>query len=465
MGEVYFRTVAAAMTLALCAAIPAAAQMRSHPIAGPAQPAAVPDSLSADAQPEPERAPAAAAGACPGSGDCCVAHGLPGCNDFECCDFVCFLDDACCVIGWSETCVTLAEEVCGSLCQGGGGCPGTEDCCAIHGSPACEDAGCCSAVCGIDADCCDITWSSVCVSLAEVQCATLCAPPDPCPGPEDCCAAHDSPGCADEACCDLVCGEDAYCCGTEWDSICSEIANLLCVPHCEGPCPSDGDCCTAHGGGGCDDSACCQAVCGQMASCCQEEWTSTCAMAARTLCAERCGGDCPGDGDCCSVHASPGCNVRDCCAAVCAEEAFCCFGSWDADCVSLAQSRCENTCGIARTCGGIGSCCTAQGSGGCIDQACCERVCRQTPSCCTSLWTTACAGLAMSVCGGACHCPQFGDFNMSKGVDLGDVAAFQLCFSGSGNAASLLCRCGDFSGDGDVDLLDHRAFVQQLTGP
>jgi hypothetical protein len=47
---------------------------------------------------------------------------------------------------------------------------------------------------------------------------------------------------------------------------------------------------------------------------------------------------------------------------------------------------------------------------------------------------------------------------------LRDVAAFQRCFTGpdSGPVTSP-CDCGDVTGDGDVDLLDLRAFVQILT--
>ena len=40
------------------------------------------------------------AGACPGSGDCCVPNGTPGCSDFECCDFICFIDSYCCDVEW-----------------------------------------------------------------------------------------------------------------------------------------------------------------------------------------------------------------------------------------------------------------------------------------------------------------------------------------------------------------------------
>ena len=37
------------------------------------------------------------------------------------------------------------------------------------------------------------------------------------------------PGCLDPLCCGTVCTDDAFCCDTEWDSSCVDLALLLCA--------------------------------------------------------------------------------------------------------------------------------------------------------------------------------------------------------------------------------------------
>jgi len=55
-------------------------------------------------------------------------------------------------------------------------------------------------------------------------------PPAGCGDPEsgDCCVPNGSPACDDEACCNEICAGDAFCCDTEWDSICADAAVLTC---------------------------------------------------------------------------------------------------------------------------------------------------------------------------------------------------------------------------------------------
>ncbi len=61
---------------------------------------------------------------------------------------------------------------------------------------------------------------------------------DPSAGP--CEAAHTSPFCSNECCCNYVCGMDPFCCETRWDSICEGQA-LGCSDECSGggECPAD----------------------------------------------------------------------------------------------------------------------------------------------------------------------------------------------------------------------------------
>ena len=58
----------------------------------------------------------------------------------------------------------------------GGVCPGDGDCFASNGTPGCNDASCCLAVCAIDSFCCDTSWDGICAGEA----ADICLPP--CPG-------------------------------------------------------------------------------------------------------------------------------------------------------------------------------------------------------------------------------------------------------------------------------------------
>ena len=50
-----------------------------------------------------------------------------------------------------------------------------------------------------------------------------------CPAAGSCCSSHANPGCNNEACCLLVCSIDAFCCETQWDSICADEAGDLCA--------------------------------------------------------------------------------------------------------------------------------------------------------------------------------------------------------------------------------------------
>jgi hypothetical protein len=122
------------------------------------------------------------------------------------------------------------------------GDPGTGDCCEPNGTPFCDDAACCEAVCLIEPFCCTNEWDELCADLADDQ--PLCGCVD-CgdPGTGDCCEPNGSPYCEDEACCELICGMDSYCCDTEWDDVCADMAR----EHCGLLCPNTGACCFPDG--------------------------------------------------------------------------------------------------------------------------------------------------------------------------------------------------------------------------
>ncbi len=135
----------------------------------------------------------------------------------------------------------------------------------------------------------------------------MCGPPNV----NDCCTDSStptdpgSPGCADDLCCELVCACDPMCCGGIWDEFCAGSgfhnsgcgAELLCPEDCV-ICgsPLAGPCCDAGPGRGCNNAACCEAVCACDSYCCDTNWDDNCATfgfqgsgcGAQALCSELC---------------------------------------------------------------------------------------------------------------------------------------------------------------------------------
>jgi len=58
-----------------------------------------------------------------------------------------------------------------------------------------------------------------------------------------CCSASPLPFCSDGSCCELVCGEDPFCCASDgqWDQACADRAAVLCQTCGAGACPLDGN--------------------------------------------------------------------------------------------------------------------------------------------------------------------------------------------------------------------------------
>ncbi|MCZ6445837.1 MAG: hypothetical protein O6758_06605, partial [Planctomycetota bacterium] len=56
----------------------------------------------------PPPADGGVAGGCPGAGDCCVANGSPGCDDAKCCNAVCAILPGCCFFNWDNFCALVA---------------------------------------------------------------------------------------------------------------------------------------------------------------------------------------------------------------------------------------------------------------------------------------------------------------------------------------------------------------------
>jgi hypothetical protein len=156
-----------------------------------------------------------------------------------------------------------------------------------------------------------------------------------CPGDDDCYVTHASPGCNSAECCEQVCAYVPTCCEVEWDENCVEAALAIC----ECGNPNAGDCFDPYGTGtpGCNDLACCEAMCAIDSFCCDNQWDELCALQAPVVCLA-CGD--PSAGDCLKPNGTPGCFVGSCCQAVCAVDPLCCDAGWDEKCASQAAAIC-----------------------------------------------------------------------------------------------------------------------------
>ncbi len=329
-----------------------------------------------------------------GAGPCGEPNGTPGCNDVECCELICGQDPFCCDVEWDQICADAANEQCG-------GKPGS-DCCVANGTPGCDDQACQDLICGQDPFCCDVEWDQICADAANDQCK-VCGGGGPGPvcgeGAGPCGEPNGTPGCNDVECCELICGQDPFCCDVEWDQICADAANEQCDG---GPGPVCGEgagpCGEPNGTPGCNDVECCELICGQDPFCCDVEWDGICADAA----IEQCGGEPPAS-DCCVPNGTPGCDEQACQDLICGQDPFCCDVEWDQICADAAIEQCDVCGGGGPTpvCGeGAGPCGEPNGTPGCDDVECCELICAADPFCCDVEWDAICADAANAECGG-----------------------------------------------------------------
>ena len=172
------------------------------------------------------------AGACPGSGDCCAPNGTPGCSDFDCCDFICFVDSFCCDVEWDQNCADLAIGLCDpGAC--GSVCPGSGDCGAPNGTPGCDDIECCEKVCAADPFCCDSKWDDQCAAEAAVLCACITCPYGDITSTKGLCIPDCTGGPNDVNFDDILCVIDGF-------------ANMALCP-CGDICGEGGDTCIPNG--------------------------------------------------------------------------------------------------------------------------------------------------------------------------------------------------------------------------
>lgn len=102
-------------------------------------------------------------------------------------------------------------------------------------------------------------------------------------------------------------------------------------------------------------------------------------------------------GSCCDAQPSGGCGDEACCESVCACDPFCCEVAWDEACSGLGyhDGGCgaEALCNCTSVCGApdSGDCCGGSNTPGCSNRACCELVCQCDPYCCEVEWDDSCA--------------------------------------------------------------------------
>lgn len=100
-------------------------------------------------------------------------------------------------------------------------------------------------------------------------------------GAGPCTEPHSGPGCLNPDCCELVCVDAAYCCETNWDVKCADLAIDICDWV---TCGNEGGCLTAHVTPGCEDIDCCEWVCPLDGYCCFTAWDAFCVEEAMRLC-------------------------------------------------------------------------------------------------------------------------------------------------------------------------------------
>jgi hypothetical protein len=115
--------------------------------------------------------------------DCYTPSSYPGCpcnSDFTCEFAVCDIMPSCCQTSWDTACVALAQQLpaCSSTSGPSCGDPFTGPCTETRDTPFCDDLGCCQTICAFNPSCCEQAWGSECVKLAEFFCGSGTTPPN-----------------------------------------------------------------------------------------------------------------------------------------------------------------------------------------------------------------------------------------------------------------------------------------------
>ena len=176
---------------------------------------------------------ATAHGRADGPKNCLLVHATPGCQDANCSARVCDFRPTCCTTTWDQACVDVASIECQ-------GCGLTSDSCYIeHFKPGCRDQTCCSTVCANPeyAYCCTQDWDFGCALYAGQVCSATSVPCGTSTA-GSCTQVHGTPSCNDRGCCESVCAFWPTCCQAAWDGTCVQLAYQFCVQSCNPGCPT-----------------------------------------------------------------------------------------------------------------------------------------------------------------------------------------------------------------------------------
>jgi len=371
-----------------------------------------------------------------------LAHAAPGCDDLECCESVCSIFPSCCSTTWDDLCAQLADAQCVGYC----GASASGSCVAPHENPSCDNAECCTLICGFDPFCCDEAWDTSCATFATLLCAStggVCGDP----GAGSCYDPHPTGACNDADCCTAVCTIDPTCCSQAWDFLCVLVAETACVPNCSLQCPPNGiieqevcglfsndPCLLPTVGATAQPVACGQTVCGRILNDGPGGVQLDFDAYALTLV------DTDGDGlvrlalefkaeftGFLAVVPPQSCGTLA--TAVASTQSVQCLSGYINDCIPAgpwilivgpgspsAPGGAETSCGVndlyvfqvacIDDCGPpcsptAGDCFEPHPGRGCNDPACCEAVCAELPPCCSGGWDVACAQAAVGLCGGS----------------------------------------------------------------
>ncbi|MDY7110432.1 MAG: S8 family serine peptidase [Planctomycetota bacterium] len=202
------------------------------------------------------------------------------------------LDGACCIPNEDETVFTCTVDSSINCVNAGGIYQGDGTVCGDDGCKACclED-GSCEVM--VEGNCNNNGGNFV---PSEPNCDDVDCDDTDCgdPGAGKCFDdTNNNVSCDDLECCELVCGIDPWCCDDEnedarWDDFCVAEANMYCAGHVADGNPDDPDRCSTpmnhscfiSGGGGCNNEACCEAVCLLDPTCCTGIWGPSCVAIA-----------------------------------------------------------------------------------------------------------------------------------------------------------------------------------------
>jgi hypothetical protein len=266
-----------------------------------------------------------------------------------CATSVCNFDPYCCNNNWDAMCVQYVAQHCsGKTCGSGGSGSCGHDECSAGGKLNSDCSSCASVVCNIDPYCCSTNWDDTCIQEAAQYC-NKCESSGSGSCAHDVCATGGAltPSCS--ACSSAVCNADSYCCNNTWDDQCVDEAEYYCNTNC-GSSGTGGTCshdeCVQGGVLEMGCSSCVNTVCGQDSYCCDTQWDTQCVEQAVDWCSLSCGSG--GGSYCahseCSTGAALSESCSSCASAVCDADPYCCSTAWDWTCIDTVNSYCSMSC-------------------------------------------------------------------------------------------------------------------------